>query len=84
MSGCGLRSRAARRITIDCPSYDPQSIVLRFVFFLVLLGLRFVLAVLFVFLRQDESLDSPCLARVGESRFDNALHPIMGQAILPV
>jgi hypothetical protein len=23
-------------------------------------------------------------ARVGVSRFDNALHPIMGQAILPV
>ena len=29
--------------------------------------LHFVSAVLFLFLRQDESLDSPCLASVGES-----------------
>jgi hypothetical protein len=46
--------------------------------------LHFVSAVLFIFLRQDESLDSPHLASIGESRRDNALNPIMGQAILPV
>ncbi len=46
--------------------------------------LRFDPAVLFIFLRQDESLDSPHLASIGESRRDNALNPIMGQAILPV
>ena len=34
--------------------------------------LRFVPAVLLIFLRQDESLDSPFLARIGESRFDDA------------
>ncbi|MFZ0826769.1 MAG: hypothetical protein WAO02_05035 [Verrucomicrobiia bacterium] len=49
-----------------------------------LLHLHFVWAVLFIFLRQDESLDSPHLASIGESRRDNALNPIMGQAILPV
>jgi hypothetical protein len=49
-----------------------------------LLDLHFVSAVLFIFLRQDESLDSPHLASIGESRRDNALNPIMGQAILPV
>jgi hypothetical protein len=32
-----------------------------------LLGLHFNSTVLLVFLRQDESLDSPCLASVGES-----------------
>ena len=41
--------------------------------------LRFDPAVLFIFLRQDESLDSPHLASIGESRRDNALNPIMGQ-----
>jgi hypothetical protein len=46
--------------------------------------LRFDPAVLFVFLRKDVSLDSPYLASIGESRRDNALNPIMGQAILPV
>jgi len=46
--------------------------------------LHFDSAVLFIFLRQDESLDSPYLASIGESRRDNALNPIMGQAILPV
>ena len=49
-----------------------------------LLDLHFVSAVLFIFLRQDESLDSPHLASIGESRRDNALNPIMGQAILPL
>ena len=34
--------------------------------------LRFKRIVLIVVLRQDESLDSPFLARIGESRFDDA------------
>ncbi len=42
--------------------------------------LHFDSAVPIILLRQDESLDSPFLARAGESRFDNAPYPIMGQA----
>jgi hypothetical protein len=44
-----LRSCAARRITIDCPGYDPQSIVFCLVHFVVLSALLFVLVVLLVF-----------------------------------
>ena len=55
MSGCGLRSRAARRITIDCPGFDPQSIVLCLVHFIVLSVLLFLPVVLLVLLRQDVS-----------------------------
>ena len=62
---------------------DKRIVILPAIFF-ILLDLHLVSAVRLVFLRQDESLDSPCLARVGENRFDDALNPIMGQAILPV
>jgi len=47
-------------------------------------GLRFNPAVLFIFLRQDESLDSPYLARSAKADAIMPLIPIMGQAILPV
>jgi hypothetical protein len=40
---------AARRITIDCPGYDPQSIAFCLVYFVVLSALLFVLVVLLVF-----------------------------------
>jgi hypothetical protein len=50
----------------------------------ILPDLHFVSAVLLVFLRQDESLDSPCLARSAKADAIMPFNPIMGQAILPV
>src|ERR1017187_4057392 len=74
-------SRILRRGALSRRRYEGQKVVILSPNLFILPGLHFVSAVLFIFLRQDESLDSPCLARVGESRFDNALNPIMGQAI---
>jgi hypothetical protein len=51
---------------------------------LFLWGLRFDPAVLFIFLRQDESLDSPYLARSAKADAIMPFYTIMGQAILPV
>ena len=49
----------------------------------ILLELHFISA-LFIFLRQDESLDSLYLARSAKADAIMPFNPIMGQAILPV